>query len=83
DHVNQLIGYLGGPLGNFGVIVSRAPPGKNVQRKAVNAFNRQDPIVVLFLSDEDLAEMAQLLAQGRDSTEVIERKYVELVRAVQ
>lgn len=83
DHVSQLIGYLGGSLGNFGVIASRTLPGKNVQRKAINAFNRQDPIVVLFLSDEDLAEMARLDAQGKDPTEVIERKYVELIRAVQ
>ena len=83
DHVSQLVGYLGGALGNFGAIVSRTLPGKNVQRKAVNAFNRQDPIVVLFLSDKDLAEMARLDAQGGDPTEVIERKYVELTRAVQ
>lgn len=83
DHVSQLVGYLGGSLGNFGVIVSRTLPGKNVQRKAINAFNRQDPIVVLFLSDEDLAEMARLNAQGRDPTEVIERKYVELTRSSQ
>lgn len=83
DHVSQLVGYLGGSLGNFGVIVSRTLPGKNVQRKAINAFNRQDPIVVLFLSDEDLAEMARLNAQGRDPTEVIEREYVEFTRASQ
>jgi hypothetical protein len=83
DYVNQLVGYLGGSLGNFGVIVSRMSPGKNVQRKAINAFNRKDQVVVLFLSDEDLAEMAQLNAQGRDPTTVIERKYVALIRAVQ
>jgi hypothetical protein len=82
-HVNQLVGYLGGSLGNFGVIVSRKPPEKNLQLKAINAFNRKDKIVVLFLSDEDLTEMARLDAQGKDPTGVIERKYVELTRAVQ
>jgi len=83
EHVNQLIGYLGGSLGNFGVIVSRQPPGKNLQRKAINAFNRKDKVVVLFMGDEDLVEMARLHAQGGDPTQVIERKYVELTRAVQ
>ena len=82
DHVNQLVGYLGQPLGSFGVIVSRLPPGENLQRKAITAFNR-DKKVVLFLSDKDLVEMAQLNAQGGDPTQVIERKYVELTRAVQ
>jgi len=82
EHVNQLAGYLGRPLGNFGVIVSRLPPGRNLQRKAIAAFNHDDK-VVLFLSDEDLTEMARLQTQGGDPTEVIERKYVELTRAVQ
>jgi len=82
DHVNQLVGYLGQPLGNFGVIVSRLPPGKNLQRKAITAFNRNEK-VVLFLGDKDLVEMAQLEAQREDPTQVIERKYVELTRAVQ
>lgn len=82
DHVNQLAEYLGHPLGNFGVIVSRLPPGENLQRKAITAFNRNQK-VVLFLSDKDLTEMARLHAQGGDPTQVIERKYVELTRAVQ
>jgi hypothetical protein len=82
EHVNQLVEYLGRPLGNFGVIVSRMPPGKNLERKAITAFNRNEK-VVLFLSDTDLVEMTQLHAQGKDPTEVIERKYVELTRAVQ
>jgi len=83
DHVNQLVEYLGRPLGNFGLIVSRKSPEKNLQLKAINAFNRKDKIVVLFLSDKDLTEMARLDAQGRDPTEIIERKYAELTRAVQ
>lgn len=83
EHVNQLIGYLDGAIGRFGVLVSRDPPRKNIQRKAVNAFNRSSRIVILFLSDEDLAEMAQLDARSGDPTEVIERKYVELIRQVQ
>jgi hypothetical protein len=82
DHINQLAEYLGRPLGRFGVIVSRLPPEKNLQRKAVTVFNRNQK-VILFLSDDDLAEMAQLDAQGQDPTEVIERKYVQLTRAVQ
>jgi GTPase SAR1 family protein len=81
-YVDQLVGYLGQPLGNFGVIVSRVPPGENLKLRAITAFNRNEK-VVLFLSDEDLNEMAQLHAQGRDPTTVIERKYVELTRAVQ
>jgi len=82
DHVNQLVGYLGRSLGNFGVIVSRLPPGENLRLQAIAAFNNNDK-VVLFLSDEDLAEMARLDAQGRDPTEVIKCKYVKFTRAVQ
>ena len=82
EHVNQLAEYLGRPLGNFGVIVSRLPPGKNLQRKAIAAFNRNDK-VVLFLSDKDLTEMARLHARGDDPTAVIEHKYVQLTRAVE
>jgi hypothetical protein len=82
DHVNQLVGYLGHPLGNFGIIVSRLPPGDNLRRKAIAAFSRNEK-VVLFPSDEDLNEMAQLHTQGKDPTKVIEHKYVELTRAVQ
>lgn len=81
NHVNQLVGYLGPAMGNFGVIVSRLPPGDNVKRKAITAF-RFNAKIVLFLSDEDLAEMARLHAQGGDPTGVITRKYVELTRAV-
>jgi hypothetical protein len=82
DDVNQLAEYLGRPLGNFGMIVSRLPPGKNLQRKAITAFNRNEK-VVLFLSDEDLTEMARLHERGDDPTAVIEHKYVQLTRAVQ
>lgn len=82
DHINQLVEYLGRPLGNFGVIVSRLPPRENLRRKTVTAFNRNDK-VVLCLSDMDLIEMAHLAAEGKDPTQVIECKYVELTRAVQ
>lgn len=79
DHVNQMVSYLGLPHGHLGVIVSRMPPSTFVQRKAIIAFNRYRKIV-LFLSDEDLVNMARLDAQGIDPTEVIERKYVQLTR---
>jgi exonuclease SbcD len=82
SHVNQLVGYLGKPLGNLGIIVSRLPPPENVYRKAMVALNRHNK-VVLFLSDEDLNEMVRLKDKGIEPTEVIERKYVAFSRAVQ
>lgn len=80
--VNQLAAYLGRSLGQFGVIVSRLPPGKNIEFHASHAFTENDK-VVLFLSDRDLVEMARLDDQGEDPTEVIKQKYAEFMLAVQ
>lgn len=80
--IPQLESYLGEPLGNFGVIVTRSKPGKNSLDKVNTAYNRNKK-VILIISDEDIIEMAKLKINGKDPTKVLNDKYVDLIRANQ
>ena len=66
-------------VGTAGLVAERL----GIECCARPGLHEHDRTGAPFLSDEDLAEMAQVNAQGRDPTTVIERKYVALIRAVQ
>jgi hypothetical protein len=79
EHVNQLYRYLGGEFGNVGVLVTRNPVPKNVQRNIVDLHSGKRAVIVC-LDDRDLEQMVSVLEAHRRPIEVVKKKYVELTR---
>lgn len=81
DHIFQLNRYLNDNLGKFGIIFTRNPPPKSVFRNTIDLWSGQRRCI-LILDDEDLKIMAQVFeSEQRLPIEVINKKYVEFMRA--
>lgn len=78
DHILQLADYLGKPLGDFGIIVTRAVPSKSLIRKVIETYRRHDK-VILILSDTDIKAMLEVRANAGEPTDVIKQKYLNFV----
>jgi DNA-binding NarL/FixJ family response regulator len=80
-YVDQVAGYLNPGSGYLGFIVSRASPRKSVLQRAVEKFQTRGEggKVVLFLCDDDLAEMLRLREAGGEPTELIKQRYHDFV----
>lgn len=77
EHVNQLNRYLSDSLGLFGVIVTRNPPPRSIERNVVDLWSAQRRSIV-FITDEDLDQMVTVFeSKQRFPLEVVKKKYVE------
>ena len=79
EHVNQLYRYLDEEFGRFGILVTRNPTPKAVQRNIVDLHSSKR-VTILCLNDRDLELMLSLIESNRDPTEVIKRSFVEFTR---
>jgi hypothetical protein len=74
--LNQTATYLGDRLGSLGFIVTRFQPEEAALRKAFSIYNDSNPRkIILFLSDQDLFELLDLKAAGKDTTKQIQKLY--------
>lgn len=81
EHINQLNRYLNEQFGNFGIILTRNIPTKQIFRNTIDLWSGQRKCI-LILSDEDLKMMCQLFkSRQRLPIDVIKKKYVEFSRA--
>ncbi|MFE3408689.1 hypothetical protein ACFXMT_10205 [Streptomyces mirabilis] len=82
EHVNQLYRYLDDEeIGNFGILLARNPPPRNVAQNIVDLHSSKRA-AVLCLDDGDLELMLQLMESGRRPIEAIRKKYVEYTRTL-
>jgi len=80
--VDQLASYLGKPLGDFGIFVTRTfPPSRSVIRKIVSIYHRSRKLI-LVLGDSDVEAMLETWAGGGEATDIIRRKYTDLVSLI-
>lgn len=78
-HVNQLYRYLDEEFGRFGVLVTRNPTPKAVQRNIVDLHSSKR-VTILCLNDRDLELMVSLVESNRDPTDVVKKSFVEFTR---
>ena len=78
EHINQMASYLG-PGGDFGIIVSRTPPSREILARTVRVLRNFDK-VILVLSDEDIGAMVNLRERKEDPSETIKLKYLDLLQ---
>lgn len=80
DHVNQLNRYMTDSLGKFGVLVTRNPLTKARMKSTVDLWSGQRRCIIT-LTDDDIAQMAQLFeSKQRRPLDVLKKKYVEYRR---
>jgi hypothetical protein len=80
EHINQLNRYLGGSLGNFGIIVTRHPLPRNILRNTIDLWSGQRKCIIT-LTDEDIELMVSVYeSRQRLPIEVITRAFVRFMR---
>ena len=78
-HTNQLHRYLGGEFGRVGILTTRNPVPRAVQRNLVDLHSSKRAII-LVLSDGDLSLMVDLLEAQLRPVEAVKRRYIEFTR---
>jgi len=79
EHVNQLYRYLDEEFGKFGILVTRNPMPKAVQRNAVDLHSSKR-VAIVCLDDRDLELMLSMAEAGRNPADVVKKKFVEFTR---
>ena len=80
-HINQLNRYLTNEFGSFGILFTRNKPPKNVLKNTIDLWSGQRRCI-LILDDNDLKLMCQVYEnKQRKPIDVINKKYVEFIRA--
>ncbi len=79
EHVNQLYRYLDEEFGRLGVLVTRNPSPASVTRNIVDLHSSKR-VVILTVDDRDFELMLSLLDSGRDPSDAIKKKFIELTR---
>ena len=79
EHVNQLYRYLDEEFGRFGVLVTRNPTPRAIERNVVDLHSSKR-ISIVCLDDRDIELMLAMLDSGRDPTDVLKKKFVEFTR---
>ena len=81
DHINQLNRYLSNEFGRFGVLVTRNPLPKSVQKNIIDLWSGQRKCIVV-LTDSDLDLMVNVFeSKQRMPIEILKRAYIEFTRA--
>lgn len=82
EHVNQLNRYLNDEFGRFGVLVTRTPAQRSIQRNLVDLWSGQRRAIIV-LTDADLAQMVSVFeSRQRLPIEVLKRAYIDFTRSV-
>lgn len=80
EHVNQLNRYLKEQFGDFGILVTRNEPKKNVIQNTIDLWAGQRKCI-LIITDSDLKIMADLYkSKQRMPIDVLKRRYVDFTR---
>ena len=79
EHVNQLCRYLDEEFGRFGVLVTRNPPPRAIERNVADLHSSKR-VSILCLHDRDIELMLAMLDSGRDPSDVLKKKFVEFTR---
>jgi hypothetical protein len=83
DDVNQLANYLGDALGYCGFLVGRGPASQAILRKCRATYNKGQPHrVVLPLCDQDLVAMVRAKDAGLSASDVLRRRYRQLMEMI-
>lgn len=83
--LNQTATYLGDRVGRLGFVVSRAAPSDSIRRKAYAIWNDSGHTrkMILFLSDQDLIELVDLVCSNGSPTKWMQRHYRQFRTRVQ
>lgn len=79
EHVNQLYRYLDDEVGRFGVLVTRNPTPRAIERNIVDLHSSKR-VAIICLDDRDIELMMSMLSSGRDPSDVLKKKFVEFTR---
>jgi hypothetical protein len=80
EHVNQLNRYLADNLGRFGVLVTRNPLPKRIERNLIDLWSGQRKCIIA-LTDDDLQTMVTVFeSKQRLPIEVLKRAYIDFTR---
>ncbi len=80
EHFYQLTTYLTDTAGHFGCLVGRTPSTEQIKRRQRDAISGHGR-VILYLSDQELAEMLAARTEGRPPDTLLARLYADLVGA--
>jgi hypothetical protein len=82
EHINQLNRYLKDEFGRVGVLVTRTPAQRSIQRNLVDLWSGQRRAIIV-LTDTDLELMVEVFeSKQRLPIEVLKRAYIDFTRAV-
>jgi hypothetical protein len=80
DHINQLNRYLDSGLGKFGVLVTRNPLTRAMERNTIDLWSGQRRCIIT-LTDEDVDLMVNVFeSRQRSPIEVLQRSYLNFRR---
>ncbi len=80
EHINQVNRYLKEDFGSFGVIVSRKPFPRQIEKHVVDLWSGQRKCIIC-LDDADLEMICDIYeSKQRDPMDVVKKKYLELTR---
>lgn len=80
QHVSQLNRYLAEHFGRFGVLVTRRPVPRSIERSLIDLWSGQRKCIIV-LTDEDLETMVAVFeSKQRLPIEVLKRSYIEFTR---
>jgi len=81
DHINQLNRYLSDNLGRFGILMTRNELKPTMMRNTTQLWSGQRRCIIT-ITDADLELMVELFdGKQRDPIDVVNKKYVEFMRA--
>lgn len=81
EHINQLNRYLNEHFGRFGVLVTRNPLSRAMQKNTIDLWSGQRKCIVV-LTDRDLELMVEIYnSKQRLPIEVLKRNFVEFIRS--
>lgn len=80
QHINQLNRYMTDSLGKFGVLITRNPLTKAMQKNIIALWSGQRRSIIV-LTDADLEQMAEVFeSKQRKPIDVLKKKYTEFRR---
>ena len=69
-------------LGNFGIILNRIAPSKQVIKQILEIWKKDGKLVIV-LSDQDVINMVKLKANNDDPEKILDKKIFELLKLIE
>jgi hypothetical protein len=79
DHVNQLHRYLDEEFGSFGILATRNPLPKSIQRNIVDLHSSKR-VAIIAIDDSDIDLMINLFESNRRPIEAIKKRFIDFTR---